>query len=76
MGKDFLFCLSSLPPSVPLAFFLCLTCRQKKRKEEELASLGHLSSAHAAALELDSYHLKKHKSLTHGLFMFLRNNQY
>lgn len=74
---SFFFCASlpSLPPSLSLSFFVS-HADKKKRKEEESASLGHLSSAHAAALEVDSYHLKKHKSLTHGLFMFLCNNQY
>lgn len=76
-GRIFFF-VPLFPPFLPPSRFLSLSHTQtkKKRKEEESASLGHLSSAHAAALEVDSYHLKKHKSLTHGLFMFLCNNQY
>lgn len=77
MGKDFFVPLLSPSLAFPPSLIPSLSHTQtKKKRKEESASLGHLSSAHAAALEVDSYHLKKHKSLTHGLFMFLCNNQY
>lgn len=49
---------------------------KKQERKKNRQSIGHLSSAPRRSLEVDSYHLKKHKSLTHGLFMFLCNNQY
>lgn len=61
-------------PSLP-SFFLPVSPKKQKRKKNR-QSLGHLSSAPCRSPEVDSYHLKKHKSLTHGLFMFLCNNQY